>query len=434
MKITQLLILILLAAPACRAEDLSMARGVELALDRNLYMRLAKAAGAAKKAEALVAASQLLPQVEFSITQTRTFKENLTAMGFGYGPGGDIYMLGPFNTFDARLRMVQTVLDLSARNTARSRSEEERSSRLRVDLAAEQVSAAAAMSYIEVLRSSAAVSSAVSGLQLASSLRELAEGKHEAGTATGLDVLRSRTLEAEENMRVSRAQTALEEAQLRLKHLLGLPFREELRLTETLDFTGLEAPQTDDAVQRAMTSRVELEMARADLSAGSYALKAARAARIPSVAFSGNAAMNGNNPDHEAKLVGDIAVSLKVPLLAGGRVDAGIDGAEAGVSRAQSLLDDAAAQVEEETLAALCRVKASAQEVSTASMTVTMASQQLNMTRDRFAAGVGDNVELVDAQTSLSRARDSLVDTLSRNKEAGIRLALAMGRMRGFKF
>lgn len=434
MKTTTLLLLILIAAVPVRAEDLSMTRGVELALDNNLYMRLAKASGDIRKAEALAAASRLLPQVEFSISQTRTFKENATALGFGEAPGGGVFMMGPFNTFDARLRLVQAVLDLSARNTARSRSEDERSARLRVSLAAEQVSAAAALSYLEVLRSSAAVSSAASGLELAAGLRSLAEGKHDAGTATGLDVLRARTREAEESLRVSRAQTALAEAQLRLKHMLGLPFSKEVRLTETLTFIAPELPDERDATARALAGRLELEMARADLSAGNYALKAAKGARVPAISVSGDAAMSGNNPDHNAKLVGDIGVGLRVPLLAGGRVSAGIDAAAASRERAQSLLDDAAAQVEEETLTALYRLKASAQEVATASMTVTMTAQELEMARNRFSAGVADNIEVVDAQTALSRAKDSYIDALSRSKESNIRLALALGRMKDLKF
>ena len=434
MKTPKLLFLILLAvAPAC-AEDLSMTRGVELALNNNLYMRLAKASGEVRKAEALIAASRLLPQVEFTISQSRTFKENATALGFGEAPGGGVFMMGPFNTFDARLSLVQTVLNLSARNTARSRAEDERSAKLRVSLAAEQVSAAAALAYLEVLRSSAAVSSAASGLELAAGLRALAEGKHDAGTATGLDVLRARTREAEESLRVSRTQTALAEAQLRLKHLLGLPYSKELNLTETLGFIAPEIPAERAASAQALAARLELEMARADLSAGSYALKAAKAVRVPDIAVSGAAAMSGNNPDKDAKLVGDIGVSLRVPLLAGGRVSAGIDAAAASKERTQSLLDDAAAQVEEETLTALYRLKASAQEVTTASMTVTMTGQELDMARNRFSAGVADNIELVDAQTALSRAKDSFIDALSRGKEANIRLALALGRMKDLKF
>jgi len=438
MKTSKILIILSLlyggAGAAGAAEDLDITRSVRLALDNNLYMKLAKASGETRKAEALMAASRLLPQVDLAISQTRTLKENLTAMGFGYGPDGNPSLIGPFNTFDARLRLVQTLLDLPAWNTSLSKDSEKRSAKLRVDLAAEQVAAAAALAYLEVLRSSAAVSSAASGLEVAASLRSLAENKHDAGTATGLDVLRARTREAEESLRVSRAQTALQEAFLRLKHLLGLPFSKDIRLAETLEFTGYEAPPSEGAVSSALAGRLELQMARADLSAATYALKAARTARIPSLAVSGGAAMSGNNPNREAKLVGDMGIALRVPLLAGGRVDAAIDAAAAGRDRAESLLEDAAAQVEEETLTALYRLKASAEEVSTASMTVTMASQELDMARNRFSAGVGDNVELVNAQTSLSRAKDSLIDALSRNKEANIRLTLALGRMKNFKF
>lgn len=429
-----LLLLALLAAPAAAAEDLDITRGVRLALDNNLYMKLARAAGEARRAEALIAASRLLPQVEFSAAQTRTFKENLTAMGFGYAPGGSVYLLGPFDTFDARLRLVQTLLDLPARNSARSKAEEERSARLRVDLAAEQVAAAAALGYLEVLRSSAAVNSAASGLELAAGLRRLAENKHDAGSATGLDVLRARTREAEERLRVSRARTALEDAWLRLKHLLGLPFASDLRLTETLAYTPHAVPAADAAVKAALGSRLEIELARAEVSAGDYAAKAARGARVPAVALTGDAALSGNKPDGEDRLVGDMALSLRLPLYAGGRVSAGVEAAEAARSRAGSLLDDACRQAEEETRSALRRLAASGDEVSTASMTVTMAEQELEMASNRFAAGAGDNIELISAQTSLSRARDSLVDALSRNKEANIRLTLALGSMKSFKF
>lgn len=438
MKKTKIL-LILALLPGCfglvsGAESLDLTRSVKLALDNNLYMKLARAAGEASRAQARMAASRLLPQVDLSISQERTFKENLTAMGFGYAPGGDVYMLGPFNTFDARLRLVQTLLDYSSRDNARSKEQEERSAELRTALAAQQVAAAAALAYLEVLRSSAAVNSAMSGLQLAGSLRELALNKHEAGTATGLDVLRARTGEAEESMRVSRARTALAESLLRLKHLLGLPLSAAVNLADTLVYARYEAPPEGEAVATALSGRLELQIARADVAAAGCSLKSAKSGRIPSLTFSGSAAVNGNQPDSEARLVGDMGLALRLPLLAGGRVDAGIDAASAGMNKAQDLLTDSSAQVEEETLSALYRLGASSEEVATASMTATMAEQELGMARSRFAAGAGDNMELVNAQTSLSRAKDGLVDAVSRAKEAKIRLTLALGRMEDLKF
>ncbi len=429
---TLLLMLTLLPAFAA-AEDLDFGRAVTLALDNNLNMKLARAEGEAARAEALARASRLLPQAFFSASQSRTFRENLSSIGFG-APGGGPNLIGPFDTFDARLSLVQSLLDLPSAGLARSGSEARRAADLKVRLASEQVSAAAALAYLEVLRSSAALNSAAAGLELAGGLRALAENKHDAGTATGLDVLRARTREAEEKLRVSRASTVLDDAWLRLKRLLGLPFGRDLRLTERLADTTYEAPEAGAAVKEALSGRLEVRIAEASLSASSYALKAAKGARAPALALSGSAALSGNKPDGDSRLVGDMGLSLRMPLYAGGRVAAGVDAALSARRRAESLYEDASAMAEQETLSALSRLTAAAEEVDTASMTVTMASQELEMARNRFAAGAGDNIELVEAQTSLSRARDSLVDALSRGKEANIRLTLALGRMKSFKF
>ena len=425
---------VLLAAPAAAADGLDITRSVELALRNNLYVKLASAGSEAQRAEALAAAARLLPQVEFSVSQERTFKENLTALGFGKAPGGGAFLVGPFDTFDARLRLVFYALDLSARAGARSKKEEEKASLLRFELVKEQVAAAAALAYLDALSRASAENSAQAGRELASSLRALAENKHTAGTATGLDVVRAKTREAEETLRVIRARTALEESLLRLKHMIGLPLAGELRLAEELSFSPGEASDPDQAVAAALQQRLEIEIARAGLAAGDLALKAAKRARLPSVSVSASAAFSGEVPNKEDELVGDMGVAARLPLFTGGRLDAGIAGAAAVKSQAENRLSDIFVQVEEEVRVGIYRVRASADEVATASMTVTLAEQELEMARNRFSAGVADNVELVDAQTSLSRARDSRVDALSRRKEANIRLTLALGRMKKLKF
>ncbi len=433
--ITGLFLIPLLFCAAARAADgLDITRSVELALKNNLYVKLASAAGTAQRAAALAAAARLLPQVEFSVSQERTLRENLTAMGFGTGSGGGANLIGPFNTFDARLRLVATVLDLSARGLASSKKEEEKIASLRLELVKEQVTAAAALAYLDALRAAAAENSASAGRKLASSMRTLAENKHAAGTATGLDVVRAKTSEAEESLRLIRARILLEEARLRLKHMLGLPLAKEVTLTEELSFSPDKSFVPESAVKYAQAARVEIAIAKLEFSAGKYVLEAAKGARIPTVGVSGSAALSGVNPDHDSRLVGDMGISARLPLFSGGRLDAGVDGASAVKAQAENRLDDALVQVEEEVRIALYRIKASAEEVETASMTVTLAEQELEMSGNRFAAGVGDNVELVNAQTVLSRARESLVDALSRHKEANIRRTLALGLMKDLKF
>jgi outer membrane protein TolC len=56
------------------------------------------------------------------------------------------------------------------------------------------------------------------------------------------------------------------------------------------------------------------------------------------------------------------------------------------------------------------------------------------MARDRFAAGVGDNIEVAQAQTSLANARDAEVAALTAYNAARINLASAMGRVESFRW
>ena len=61
-----------------------------------------------------------------------------------------------------------------------------------------------------------------------------------------------------------------------------------------------------------------------------------------------------------------------------------------------------------------------------------LAGQELELARDRFAAGVSDNVEVVDAQAALAEARDTRVSALAEYARARINLAAALGRARQF--
>src|SRR5204862_482861 len=53
--------------------------------------------------------------------------------------------------------------------------------------------------------------------------------------------------------------------------------------------------------------------------------------------------------------------------------------------------------------------------------------QELTLARDRFAHGVGSNVDVIEAQTSLSRARANYVDALAAFHVARANLAAALG-------
>jgi outer membrane protein TolC len=72
--------------------------------------------------------------------------------------------------------------------------------------------------------------------------------------------------------------------------------------------------------------------------------------------------------------------------------------------------------------------------VRAADESVTLAQRELEMARDRFRAGVADNLEVITAQTTLANARVAQVTSLAQHNAARLNLAAALGRAETFRW
>ena len=62
-----------------------------------------------------------------------------------------------------------------------------------------------------------------------------------------------------------------------------------------------------------------------------------------------------------------------------------------------------------------------------------LAERELTLAQDRFQNGVGDNVEVLSAQTALENARQSWVSSLALYQMARLNLASAIGHVSSFR-
>ena len=109
----------------------------------------------------------------------RVYRENLAAQGLTFG--GIPSLIGPYNSFDARFQLTQTLFDLSTIRRYRAAGAGRDLAASQEALAREQVAAAAALSYIEAVRARKAVAAAQADADLADSL--LSSPKISTGTA-----------------------------------------------------------------------------------------------------------------------------------------------------------------------------------------------------------------------------------------------------------
>ncbi|MFI5351110.1 MAG: TolC family protein [Elusimicrobiota bacterium] len=241
-----------LAAPAlsvqAEAEDsipLSIEKAIDQAIQTNLASRLAQAAGVEARGRVIQATASLLPQLLGTVSQQRVFKENLEALGFASNPLIPNPVIGPFNVFDARIQLVQRLLDVNSIWLTKEASANAESARLGEDLAAEQVASAAGLAYIEDLRTIRDVQDAQANLDLSQRLSTQAHHQHDAGLATAVDLARADTRVAVDHQNLIQAQLAAYLADLRLKRVVGIPLRTSITVVDFEDAPPTEAPDED---------------------------------------------------------------------------------------------------------------------------------------------------------------------------------------------
>lgn len=415
--------------------SLSLDVAIKLAIENNLATLLAQerrneARGFEKEARA-----GLLPNISATAYQA-SITENLAALGFTPGrfPGFTSTFIGPFKNFDARVRLEQTIFSLSGLRTFQAGRAGVRVAEMEEDLAREQVATATGLAYLEAMRADRAVAAAQANIVLAQTLLKLAQDQRDAGVATGVDVTRAETRLAQEQVRLSRTETDSEEGRLQLQRIVGLPLGGPLTLSDPLRFVIENLPAVETAIAQAEDARAEVRVARAQVTQSDYQKRAARAEQLPSLEFLGDYGISGITPVTSALPTRRYAIQLNVPVFNGGLTRGRIQVASSRESQAELQLASVRGQVDADVRLALAQLRATAETVRAADLTVTLAERELEMARDRFRAGVGDSIEVTNAQTVLANARLDQVTALAVYNGARLNLAAALGRAQMFRW
>ncbi len=425
-----------LAAPAAAAIPLplSLQDAVSLAIKHNLESLLAQEKVSEAKGDAMALYSELWPQLTATAFQENA-TANLAGLGFEQSPFPSFpLVIGPYGVFDARLHLVQSLLNFKdIADAARARSEI-RLAKLEQDLSRPAVSEEAATAYIETLRSAQAVAAARADADLAQSLYTLAQDQHQVGLAQGVDVARAKTRVAQEKYRLAKAHLDSRTAIISLERVLGLPMDESVVLTDSLrDLGSAEAAvSTGPAITQALQSRVEISLAQEQLRQDDLAARSSEGQLLPSLSAAADYGLSGTDPNknvHETRTVGAF---VTLPLFDGG-LYGHLRAALSQERQSRLMLEDLKQEIEKEVRVAAAQVSAAQEQVRAAEDSLSLAQRELSMAQDRFRSGVADNLEVLSAQTAIEQARDDRVAALALYNQARLSLAFALGAMGTFK-
>jgi outer membrane protein len=406
--------------------ELTLKQAVAMALKENPSVEVAVLNAAASKQDRNIARAGLLPQATFRFGE-QVQRENIDAL-FGKPFPGIPQHIGPFQAFEAGPAFSMPLLDLTAFRRWQEASRESRAAARDADAVRQQTVLLVVSQYLGSLRASAAVTAAQSRVQLAQSLYDQAADLQKNGVGTGLDTLRAHVELENGQQRLLEAQTSLKTSLYTLARLLNLDPQQPVELEDKLSFFQTPAFEGSTELEQAYIERPEMQALTERILEAELARKQARDSRLPTLDFTGNWAYLGLSASTAIPTY-TYAATVNVPLVTSGRLRAEAAKANYELRKAEEQRQDLRDQIALEVKTALANLESARHEVDVANQGVTLAQQEVDQSRDRFAAGVANNIEIVSAQDALERANDNQISALYTYNQSRADLARATGHI-----
>jgi outer membrane protein TolC len=408
---------------------LSLQEAIRRGLEYNLgAVGLAQAVRQAH-GQTRVARSALLPNLTGDLAES-VQKISLAASGFDKFKLSGFALptvVGPFNYFDLRARLSQTVVDLTAWKNYKAADESLHADQLSSQDSRDLVVLAVGGAYLEVLADKARVRSALAQLDTANALFQQASQQRAVGIMAQVDVDRSQVQALTQQQRVTSLQNDLAKQKINLARMTGLPPNDQYDLSDDVPFSAVPPITVDEALSQAFEQRSDLKAAAAQVRAADLARSGAHSERLPSLSVNADYGTLGTNPS-QAHGTYSLTGTLRIPIWEGGRTEGDIEQADASLTQRRVELEDLKLQVEGDIRQVYLDLQAATSEVDVAQKNVRVAKETLDLTRQRVEAGVADSVELVQSQESLAGAELDYINSVFAHNVAKLSLARAMGR------
>lgn len=409
--------------PALRV---TLNQAVALAVKQNPQVQIGALTAAQSVQDKNIALSALLPQAELGVTDAVRRGNLEAAIGFRF-PGAPQHF-GPFQVFQGGPQFGMPILDLTLWRRWQAARAGTTASLAQSQSVREQTVLLVVSQYLGALRASADVKAARSRVDLAQALFNQASDLQKQGVGTGIDTLRSNVELQNEKQRLITSEAALKTTLYGLARLLSLDPRQDLELADELNFFETPEYPVAESLDSAYARRPELKEIDARVRQAEALRHAASESRLPSLRFDGNWGYQGLSAPSSIPAY-QYQVSIGMPLFTSGRIHAELARAGLEVQRISQQRQDLRNAIAADVKTAIVNLDAARHEVEVANLGVSLANEEVTQARDRFNAGVANNIEVITAQDALARANDNQITALYRFNQARADLARSTGQI-----
>ena len=402
---------------------LSFTDAIDRSLQNNLGLLLQSDNTIAARGEKWKELSELLPNLT-TATSENAAQTNLAAQGLRLRVIPPV--VGPYGFFDTRAYLTQSLFSLKALNRERGAFYNEKAAQYTYKDARDVVVLAVGNAYLQTLAGVARVETTQAQVQTAQALYDKSVDQQNAGVSPAIDTLRAKVELQARQQQLIVARNDYAKQMLALARVIGLPSGQKFTLSDRAPYEPLAALGLEQSLERAYSSRSDYQAALQRVRAAEHFRKAASAEYFPTVDVAGNYGDIGVTPG-DSHGTFQVAGTLRIPIFQGGKVHADVLQAEATLRQSRQQLENLRGQIDYDVRVALLDLAAAADQVEVARSSVDLADQTLIQARDRFAAGVTDNLEVVQAQESVAAANENYISSLYAHNLAKVALARALG-------
>jgi len=295
-------------------------------------------------------------------------------------------------------------------------------------LSEQNVLAAAAAAYMNVLRDTAILSLQKNNIEVLQEQLKQTKDRFQVGEVTRTDVAQAEASLAQGQAAAFSAQSNLQSSLATYRQLIGV---DPKNLAPAKAIDGIVPTKIDDAINAALTEHPSVQAALYNVDALALAVKINQGQLLPTVSVSGSIAKNydySGIPDSRY-LNGSVIGTISVPLYEGGAVYASVRQAKEQLSQAQLQADLAREQIRAGVVSTWGNFQNTKFVIDANKSAVRAAEIALNGVREEAKVGQRTTLDVLNAQQTLLQARVSLVTSQRDQVVNSYSLTQSVGRL-----
>lgn len=251
--------------------------------------------------------------------------------------------------------------------------------------------------------------------------------RYREGVVAKSDILATRVLLADSNQNYVTARGEYEKSMANLNTLIGLPTETPIILREEMNYVPHDA-DVENCMAYALENRPDYAAALFSVKQAESAIKVAAAERKPFVDASASKSAEADRIfKSDTSRNWQVGLSVQWNIFDNGVTSASVNERRANLRKAQAVATQILDAVHLEVYSAYIDLKSAEENISSTKAAVGSAEEDYRLAKIRYVEGVGINLEVMDAQEKLTKARVNYYSALYEYNVAKALLDKAMG-------